>query len=66
MENLSTYQVAVTGLQGLVNCLTNLTGGRLPSTESQLAIHMHILAKANSAMIEMLLGVDYDGKTYGI
>jgi len=53
--------VAVTGLQGLVNGLTNLTGGRLPSTESQLAIHMHILAKANSAMIEMQLGVDYDG-----
>ena len=28
-------QVTVTGLQGLVDGLTDLTGGRLPSTESQ-------------------------------
>jgi len=34
---MCTYQVAVTGLQSFINSLTNLTRGRLPGTESQLA-----------------------------
>lgn len=32
------YQVAVTGLQGLVDGLTDLTGGGLPGTKAQLAV----------------------------
>ena len=34
----STYQVTVTSLQGLVDSLADLTGGRLPGTETHLAI----------------------------
>lgn len=34
----NTYQVAVAGLQGLVDGLTDLAGGRLPGAESQLAV----------------------------
>lgn len=34
----SQIQVTVTGLQGLVDGLANLTGGRLPGTESQGAV----------------------------
>ena len=34
---METYQVAVTGLQGFINGLADLAGGRLPSAESQLA-----------------------------
>lgn len=32
-------QVTVSSLQGLVDSLANLAGGRLPSTESQLAVN---------------------------
>lgn len=31
-----TYQVAVSGLQGLIDGLTDLAGGRLPGAEPQL------------------------------
>lgn len=39
----SSYQVAVTGLQGLVDSLTDLTRSRLPGTESQLAVKLLII-----------------------
>jgi hypothetical protein len=32
------YQVAVTGLQGLVDGFADLTGGGLPGTKAQLAV----------------------------
>ena len=36
----SQIQVTVTGLQGLVDSFADLTGGRLPGTESQGAVRM--------------------------
>lgn len=35
---MEAYQVAVTGLEGLVDGLADLSGGGLPGTEAQLAI----------------------------
>jgi hypothetical protein len=35
---MEAYQVAVTGLEGLVDGLPDLTGGGLPGTKAQLAV----------------------------
>ena len=37
-EEVNTYQMTIAGLQGLVDGLADLAGGRLPGAESQLAM----------------------------
>ena len=40
-ETGDAYQVAVTGLEGLVDGLADLTGSGLPGTKAQLAVRVH-------------------------
>lgn len=37
--------MAVTGLQGLIDSLADLAGGRLPGTESQLPVEVLVFEK---------------------